>query len=43
MRDESIIQSIEKASVILKLFSKTEPMLTLQDIHAKTGYTKTYE
>lgn len=41
MRDKSIIQSIEKAAAILKLFNKNEPMLTLHDIHIKTGYTKT--
>ncbi|MFD4819880.1 IclR family transcriptional regulator [Peribacillus butanolivorans] len=41
MSSKSIIQSVEKAAVILKLFSKKEPMLTLQDIHQKTGFTKT--
>lgn len=41
MRDRSIIQSLEKAAKILKLFTKKEPMLTLHQIHQKTGFTKT--
>jgi IclR family transcriptional regulator, KDG regulon repressor len=41
MSDKSIIQSVEKVPVILNLFTKKEPMLTLHDIHQRTGYSKT--
>ncbi|WP_077211740.1 IclR family transcriptional regulator [Bacillus dakarensis] len=41
MSDKSVIQSVQKAAIILKLFNKKEPMLTLQEIHQKTGFTKT--
>jgi IclR family KDG regulon transcriptional repressor len=41
MKDKSIIQSVEKVLVILKLFTKNEPMLTLHNIHQKTGFSKT--
>lgn len=40
-RDKSIIQSVEKVDVILKLFTKKQHMLTLHDIHQQTGFTKT--
>jgi IclR family transcriptional regulator, KDG regulon repressor len=41
MSSKSVIQSVEKAAVILKLFSKKESLLTLQEIHQRTGFTKT--
>lgn len=41
MKDKSIIHSVEKAASILKLFTKKEPLLTLHDIHLRTGFTKT--
>ncbi|ETI69051.1 IclR family transcriptional regulator [Neobacillus vireti] len=40
-RDKSIIQSVEKVAVILKLFTKKKPMLTLHDIHQISGFSKT--
>ncbi len=36
-----MIQSIEKAALILKLFTAKEPVLTLHDISKKTSYNKT--
>ncbi|QQK76536.1 IclR family transcriptional regulator [Salicibibacter cibarius] len=40
-RDKTIIRSLEKANNILKHFSKSEPLLSLNDIAQKSGNNKT--
>lgn len=40
-RDRSVIQSIEKAALILDLFTKQKKELTLHEISQMTGYNKT--
>lgn len=41
MKDKSTIQSVEKAAIILRLFTKDEPTLTLHEIYEKTDFSKT--
>lgn len=41
MRDTTVVQSVEKAMMILELFSKKEPMLALHDISTRTSFNKT--
>ncbi|WP_209123571.1 IclR family transcriptional regulator [Alkalihalobacillus sp. BA299] len=41
MHDKSIVQSVEKAAAILRLFSKKDPKLTLSEISKRTSFNKT--
>lgn len=41
MQDKSVIQSIEKAALVLALFSKEDTHLTLNEIMLKTAFSKT--
>lgn len=41
MSDGSFIQSVEKAAAILDIFTKNESLLSLNDIHLKTKFSKT--
>jgi IclR family transcriptional regulator, KDG regulon repressor len=41
VHDKSVVQSVEKAATILRLFSKKNPQLTLSEISKRTTFNKT--